>query len=160
VLYFCNDMVKSARPSRTRQGVKVAAFFAAWYAGVYVGLGVPVFLGLLIIAMFTCGTSEKWQGEESAYSVFNDGKRIAGTMTADQIDEQLKHGGQPLQSTPKYESSFVKNAIRGWGGGAEHSRSARPAAGSTEQEELRQRRLAAAGAAQARCQLQSSTSAT
>ena len=144
-------MVKSARPPTHVWLVKAAVFATIWAAGVYVEFGVPVFLALVIFAMFTCGTGEKWAGEASAYSVFNDGQHIAGTMSADQLDAQMRNGGHaPRASPPEYESSFIQNALRGWGGGTEQRPANRGSKQPIAEDELRRRRAAAADAAQAR----------
>ena len=55
------------------------------------GFGGPCALLLLIIAPFVFGR-DAWDGETSAYSVFNGGRRIAGTFTAEQFDAQLRGG--------------------------------------------------------------------
>jgi hypothetical protein len=63
--------------------------------GVRYGLGVPSGLLLLSVAPFVFGR-RKWDGEVSAYSVCNDdGRRIAGTFTAEQFDAQLRGGPRP-----------------------------------------------------------------
>jgi hypothetical protein len=108
--------------------------------------------------MFTIGTSERWAADSSAYSVFNDGVSITGTMSAHQIDEQMRNGGHSMRApSSQPESSFVQKALRGWGGGSTFARGL----GSTEdvqvhvqvdEAELRRRRAAAADAAQVRAQ--------
>ena len=145
-------MVRSSAAPRHAVLTKAAIYAAIWYAGVCVEMGVPVFLGLIIFAMFTCGTSEKWAGDASAYSVFNDGERIAGTMTAEQVDAQMRNGGSVPQRAATYESSFLRKATRGWGGGSEQRPLTSPRTGTpaASGEQLRQRREAAAAAAQAR----------
>lgn len=144
-------MVSSAATPRRAKAFKVALYAAAWYAGCYVEMGVPVFLALAMYALFTFGTGERWAGDASAYSVFNDGERITGTMTADQIDAQMRNGGHAPRAAASSESSFVQSALRGWGGGGEHSGAApRRADASVSGEELHRRRAAAADAAQAR----------
>ena len=149
-------MVRSATPLHVKLA-KAAAYGGVWYAGAYVEMGVPTFIALVIYAMFTCGTGTKWAGDASAYSIFNDGENIAGSMTAAQIDAQMRNGGHAPQKAAVYESSFVQSATRGWGGGSEHqpavARAGRPASG--EDEELRRRREAAAAAAQARAKASS-----
>jgi hypothetical protein len=147
-------MVRSARTSPRIVALRGAAYAAILYAGVYLEFGVPVFLALVIHAMFTCGTSDRWAGDASAYSVFNDGERIAGTMAAEDIDAQMRNGGHAPRKQPAYESSFVQNALRGWGGGvgSSSSKSAAPRAAPASEEELRRRRAAAADAAQARAE--------
>lgn len=134
---------------------KAVAFAAAWGAGVYAGFGVPAFIGLLILAM-SVGTSERWASDASAYSVFNDGTRIAGTLSADQLDEQMRNGGHAKQRAHAApESSFLQNALRGWGGGVESARARnKPSGGAVDEAELRRRRSAAADAAQARARAQ------
>ena len=130
---------------------KLAVYASVWYAGAYVEMGVPTFLALTIYAMFTCGTGTKWDGDASAYSIFNGGENIAGSMTAAQIDAQMRNGGHAPQQAAVYESSFVRSALRGWGGGSEHQPAvARAGRQGTSDEELRHRRNAAAAAAQAR----------
>ena len=151
-------MVRSARAAPLVNLGKAAAFAAAWGLGVYAEFGVPVFIGLLIFAMFTIGTSERWAADSSAYSVFNDGVSITGTMSAHQIDEQMRNGGHSMRApSSQPESSFVQKALRGWGGGSTFARGL----GSTEdvqvhvqvdEAELRRRRAAAADAAQVRAQ--------
>ena len=147
-------MVRSARASPLVNLGKAALFAAAWGVGVYAEFGVPVFIGLLIFAMFTIGTSERWAADSSAYSVFNDGVSITGTMSAHQIDEQMRNGGHSMRAPiSQPESSFVQKALRGWGGGSTFARGL----GSTvdvqvDEAELRRRRAASADAAQVRAQ--------
>ena len=131
---------------------KAAVYAGIWCAGIYIEMGVPVFMALIIYAMFTCGTGEKWSGETSAYSVFNDGNQLAGTMSAEQIDAQMRNGGHAPRKAAEYESNFIQNALRGWGGGSEASRRPTPSAsdGAPRDDELRRRRAAAANAAQER----------
>ena len=150
-------MVRSSATPLHVKLAKAAAYGGVWYAGAYVEMGVPTFIALVIYAMFTCGTGTKWAGDASAYSIFNDGENIAGSMTAAQIDAQMRNGGHAPQKAAVYESSFVQSATRGWGGGSEHqpavARAGRLASG--EDEELRRRREAAAAAAQARAKASS-----
>ena len=152
-------MLRSSTTPLHLKLAKAAAYGGVWYAGAYVEMGVPTFLALVIYAMFTCGTGTKWAGDASAYSIFNDGENIAGSMTAAQIDAQMRNGGHAPQKAAVYESSFVQSATRGWGGGSEYqpavARAGRAASG--EDEELRRRRAreAAAAAAQARAKASS-----
>ena len=141
-------MVRSAESGRYS---KVAAAGIAWYAGIYVGLGTPVFIGLLILAMFTCGTSEKWPSQSSAYSVFNGGEQIAGTLSARQIDEQMRNGGHARRAaaTPA-ESTFMQSALRGWGGGSTTVPVQGGVRAEVSQADLRLRRAAQAEAAEKR----------
>ena len=145
-------MVRSAVTPIHVTVIKAVIFAGIWYVGVCVEMGVPVFLALTIYAMFTCGTGKRWSSEESAYSVFNEGsKSIAGTMTAAQIDAQMRNGGHAPRTQSAYESSFVQSALRGWGGGSEHGKTGAPRAGTpADDAELLRRRRAAADAAQAR----------
>jgi hypothetical protein len=119
----------------------------AWWMGARAGFGMPAFIALTCGALFFFGTSERWAADTSAYSVFNtNGRRIAGTMSAEQIDAQLRSGGQ----------ADVREAGRQIGGhwwGSGHALDAKPAAATTAAptpSELRERRAAAADAAQAR----------
>ena len=149
-------MVRSSQDTHVwaaRTASKAVAFGAMWYAGVHVGLGVPAFIGLLIVAMFTCGTGEKWSGQASAYSVFNDGERITGTMSAEQLDGQMRNGGHAVQSKKTdFDSSFIQNAMRGWGGGSASASGGhkRCSVDPENDLELRRRRSQVAAAAQAR----------
>ena len=143
-------MVRSATTPLTVRLAKACAYAAVWYLGVYVKLGVPTFFALVIFAMFTCGTGERWAGDSSAYSVFNGGgERIAGTMTAEQIDAPMRNGGHAPRQENSYESNFVKTALRGWGGGSDHQ-PLHAAKHAMDEQQLRQRREVAAAAAQAR----------
>ena len=99
-------MVRSARAAPLVNLGKAAAFAAAWGLGVYAEFGVPVFIGLLIFAKFTIGTSERWAADSSAYSVFNDGVSITGTMSAHQIDEQMRNGGHSMRAPSLLGVSF------------------------------------------------------
>ena len=145
-------MVRSSTTPLHVKLAKAAAYGGVWYAGAYVEMGVPTFLALAIYAMFTCGTGTKWAGDASAYSIFNDGESIAGSMTAAQIDAQMRNGGHAPQPAAVYESSCVQSALRGWGGGSGHqpavARAGRRASG--DEEPRRRTREAAAAAAQAR----------
>lgn len=78
-----------------------------------------MFIALCIVAMFA-GTRERWQSEKnrSAYSVFNEHvERIAGTLTAAQIDGQLRNGGHTARDE---QGLALRNNAGGhwWGGGA------------------------------------------
>ena len=129
----------------------VIVFAVVWCAGAHVEFGVPTFIGLLIFAMFSCGTGEKWSSQASAYSVFNDdGNRIAGTMSAEQIDGQMRNGGHAVRQTNERESTFVQTAVRGWGGGIESVKRAPPTDDPLDPAEMRRRRSLAAEAAQVR----------
>eukprot|EP00966_Prymnesium_polylepis_P077143 1786983-Prymnesium_polylepis.1 len=92
-------MVRSSTDMRAARLIyKIVAFVAVWVAAAYVELGTPAFIALLIAAMFTCGTGEKWSSDASAYSVFNDGERVAGTLSAEQIDGQMRNGGHAVRT--------------------------------------------------------------
>mmetsp|Transcript_46687 Transcript_46687/g.99582 ORF Transcript_46687/g.99582 Transcript_46687/m.99582 type:complete len:155 (-) Transcript_46687:89-553(-) len=147
-------MVRAADSAMHVLLAKAAVFAALWFAGVSVSFGTPVFIVLVIVAMFTCGTSQKWRGDASAYSVFNDGVRIAGTMSADQIDAQMRNGGHAPRVNRPAESAFVQAAVRGWGGGAatapQKARVRAASAAENSEEDIRRRRAAAGAAAEAR----------
>ena len=143
----------SARVWTLKSSCKLAAFGLVWYVGVRCEFGTPTFIGLLIVAMFTCGTGKKWSSEPSAYSVFNGGERINGTLSADMLDGQMRNGGHAVRSKPEEDSSFIQNATRGWGGGV-GGRSTRAAADKpVDQAEVRRRRELAAEAARVRAAL-------
>ena len=144
-------MVKSAGARRSQNLLLGMAMLVAWWAAARQGFGMPAFIGLACVAMFCIGTSERWAGDASAYSVFNtNGRRIAGTMSAEQIDAQLRSGGQ-------VDAGEAGRQVGGhwWGSGYKVGGSS-PAAASgpvtPTPEELRERRAAAADAAQARAQ--------
>ena len=146
-----SDMVKSGHTPLRVWILRAAAFAVAQATGAAIGLGGPTFIALAILAIFTCGTGQTaWRsGGASAYSVFNGGERIAGTLHAEQLDQQIRHGAVPRGAKAPEESAFVRTAVRGWGGGSQQapgaiSRDAADGAGVT------QRRVAAAKAAEAR----------
>ena len=88
-------MVRSASQWSARDLGLAGAMVAVQAVGVRYGLGVPSGLLLLSVAPFVFGR-RKWDGEVSAYSVCNDdGRRIAGTFTAEQFDAQLRGGPAP-----------------------------------------------------------------
>ena len=88
-------MVRSASQWSARDLGLAGAMVAVQAVGVRYGLGVPSGLLLLSVAPFVFGR-RKWDGEVSAYSVCNDdGRRIAGTFTAEQFDAQLRGGPRP-----------------------------------------------------------------
>ena len=88
-------MVKSASQwSRRDLGIFVG-MVALLIVSIQHGFGIPVGMLLLCVAPFVFGR-DKWDGEVSAYSVMNsDGRRIAGTFTAEQFDAQLRGGPRP-----------------------------------------------------------------
>ena len=88
-------MVKSASQwSRRDLGIFVG-MVALLIVSIQHGFGIPVGMLLLCVAPFVFGR-DKWDGEVSAYSVMNsDGRRIAGTFTAEQFDAQLRGGPAP-----------------------------------------------------------------
>lgn len=63
------------------------------------GWGLPTFLVLTIVVIVVFGTRDKWDGEASAYSVFNDGRRLPGQFTAEQFDAQLR-GSPQVDAAP------------------------------------------------------------
>ena len=88
-------MVRSASQWSARDLGLAGAMVAVQAVGVRYGLGVPSGLLLLSVAPFVFGR-RKWDGEVSAYSVCNDdGRRIAGTFTAEQFDAQRRGGPRP-----------------------------------------------------------------
>ena len=87
-------MVRAAN-AWSKRDLAIAAAAAALQAyATRSGFGGPCALLLLIIAPFVFGR-DAWDGETSAYSVFNGGRRIAGTFTAEQFDAQLRGGPRP-----------------------------------------------------------------
>ena len=88
-------MVKSSTQWSTWDRCLVCGMFGVWYLAMKNDFGLPVALLMLCIAPFVFGR-KKWEGEVSAYSVCNkDGRRIAGTFTAEQFDAQLRGGPRP-----------------------------------------------------------------
>ena len=87
-------MVRAAN-AWSKRDIAIAAVAVALQAyATRSGFGGPCALLLLIIAPFVFGR-DAWDGETSAYSVFNGGRRIAGTFTAEQFDAQLRGGPRP-----------------------------------------------------------------
>ena len=87
-------MVRAANAWSKRDIAIAAAAVALQAYATRSGFGGPCALLLLIIAPFVFGR-DAWDGETSAYSVFNGGRRIAGTFTAEQFDAQLRGGPRP-----------------------------------------------------------------
>ena len=87
-------MVRAANAWSKRDLAIAAAAVALQAYATRSGFGGPCALLLLIIAPFVFGR-DAWDGETSAYSVFNGGRRIAGTFTAEQFDSQLRGGPRP-----------------------------------------------------------------
>ena len=88
-------MVKSSTQWDTRDRVLAVGMVGAWAVAVKYEVGIVVGLVCAIAAPFVFGR-QKWKGEVSAYSVCNaDGRRIAGTFTAEQFDAQLRGGPRP-----------------------------------------------------------------
>jgi len=87
-------MVRAANAWSKRDLAVAAAAVALQAYATRSGFGGPCALLLLIIAPFVFGR-DAWDGETSAYSVFNGGRRIAGTFTAEQFDAQLRGGPRP-----------------------------------------------------------------
>eukprot|EP00929_Paragymnodinium_shiwhaense_P088517 TRINITY_DN48836_c0_g1_i2.p1 TRINITY_DN48836_c0_g1~~TRINITY_DN48836_c0_g1_i2.p1 ORF type:complete len:170 (+),score=31.34 TRINITY_DN48836_c0_g1_i2:57-566(+) len=87
-------MVISARRSWLQSSAIALAFALVQYLGALAGFGTPVFIFLCIIAMYRLGTREKWSDDgPSAYSIFNEGQEsLLGTMTADELDKNLRGG--------------------------------------------------------------------
>ena len=101
--------------------------------------------------MFTCGTSEKWASQSSAYSVFNGGEQIAGTLSARQVDEQMRNGGHARRAAAApAESTFMQSALRGWGGGSTTVPAQGGVRADLSQADLRLRRAVQAEAAEKR----------
>ena len=87
-------MVRAANAWSKRDIAIAAAAVALQAYATRSGFGGPCALLLLIIAPFVFGR-DAWDGETSAYSVFNGGRRIAGMFTAEQFDAQLRGGPRP-----------------------------------------------------------------
>lgn len=67
----------------------------AWVAGAKLSarwdLG-PVFVVTSIFALILLNLGKRREGEASAYSVFNQGRRLPGQLTAEDLDAQLRRG--------------------------------------------------------------------
>jgi len=86
-------MVRAANERSTLFYVGCGAWLAAVILLVRADFGVIAFVGTVLGSIWVFGLREKWDGEVSAYSVFNrDGKGIAGGFTAQQLDRQLRGG--------------------------------------------------------------------
>ena len=92
-------MVRAANAWSKRDLAIAAAAVAMQAYATSSGFGGPCALLLLIIAPFVFGR-DAWDGETSAYSVFNGGRRIAGTFTAEQFDAQLHRPNRSTTTTP------------------------------------------------------------
>lgn len=75
---------------RRRRGV-AAALLGIQLLSLRLGYGLPAFLVLAIVSIYFFGTRNKWDGEVSAYSVFNsDGRRLPGQLTTEHLEAQLR----------------------------------------------------------------------
>lgn len=89
-------MVRSAHEQTPQFFVGVGLWLAICVALYYHGLGVLAFFLSMFVAMYVFGLRDKFDSEQtaSAYSVFNrNGQAIAGSLTATQLDRQLRGGG-------------------------------------------------------------------
>lgn len=144
-------MVRTASRTWTQVATGALPYASVWCLIAWAGFGVPGFILVCILAMFRAGTKERWSSEASAYSVFNRGERIAGTLTAEQIDGQLRNGGHAARDAPAAPTGHW------WGRGHKVSSGASgPAEQQPTEAELRQRRAVAADAALARLRQQGS----
>ena len=87
-------MVRAANAWSKRDLAIAAAAVALQAYATRSGFGGPCALLLLIIAPFVFGR-DAWDGETSAYSVSNGGRRIAGPFTAEQFAAHLRGGPRP-----------------------------------------------------------------
>lgn len=104
-------------------------------------LGVIVFVGTVLAAIWVFGLREKFDSEEtaSAYSVFNrDGKAITGGFTTEQLEQQLRG----TRGIVKEETSSGVPVLS-----SQKDSSAKPVC---DKEEKLRRRAAAAAAAERR----------
>ncbi|KAJ8612435.1 hypothetical protein CTAYLR_006589 [Chrysophaeum taylorii] len=127
-------MVVSSRSSPRRRGVALACMVGIQVAAIRYDLAVPAFIVLSIVALVLFGTREKWDGEASAYSVCNNGRRLPGQFTAEQFDAQLR--GIP----PPDDAMML--------GRPETKAARKPVAVASEEEREARRRLRAAAAEQ------------
>lgn len=158
-------MVRSASAGRlVYYGIYFsAASFVQWMA-VKAGFGVPAFIAICILCICTVGVGERWTSEASAYSVFNKGgTRLAGTLTAEQLDAQMRSAGQARAESASLDHT---DGVHTWGRGAKLSSGSRSSAldplsvttaRQQADDQARQRRASVvAAAAQARVSAQSS----
>jgi len=100
-------MVRSASAWSTRDKLLMVAAAALQLLAAKHELGLPCALLLGIAAPFVFGR-DAWDGETSAYSVFNSGcRRIAGTFTAEQFDAQLRGGPRPADEVVTSQPTFT-----------------------------------------------------
>eukprot|EP00628_Pelagophyceae_sp_CCMP2097_P017063 CAMPEP_0206839646 /NCGR_PEP_ID=MMETSP0975-20121206/21529_1 /ASSEMBLY_ACC=CAM_ASM_000399 /TAXON_ID=483370 /ORGANISM="non described non described, Strain CCMP2097" /LENGTH=87 /DNA_ID=CAMNT_0054382103 /DNA_START=54 /DNA_END=314 /DNA_ORIENTATION=- len=84
-------MVRAASDGQLRDLAVCGVLLALQFAAAHAGVGVPAGILLATAALFIFGFRDKWEGEVSAYSVFNaGGKRLPGTYTAEQYDAELR----------------------------------------------------------------------
>lgn len=87
------DAASSPSAFPTALVVKLAAWLFCWYLTCKVEFGSIFVVCSAIVAMFlNLSSSDSSKGALSAYSVFNPGaQRIAGSMDAEAIEDQLRH---------------------------------------------------------------------
>lgn len=155
-------MVRSA--NETTLSTYVACIVWTICAGLlmYADLGILALFGSMIFAIYVFGLREKFSNEEtaSAYSVFNQNQQaIAGTLTAGQIDRQLRGGfdgsGSGNASNSNNNDSIGNSSVAM---AAAPQNKAQATTANVSQEERLRRRKAAALAAERRFQQTSSSS--
>jgi len=93
-------MVRAANERSLLFYAGCSAWLATMVVLIRIDLGVIAFVASIFAAIWIFGLREKWDGEVSAYSVFNrDGRGIAGGFTAQQLDRQLRGGIAPADDT-------------------------------------------------------------
>lgn len=127
---------------RGRRRAVAAALLGLQLLSFRLGYGLPAFLVLAIVTIYFFGTRNKWDGEVSAYSVFNsDGRRLPGQLTTEHIEAQLR--GHTVHDRVNDEGSSLRDQHAGHRLGSADV-SATATLPPAEDRELRRRLLATA----------------
>ncbi|CAJ1967442.1 unnamed protein product [Cylindrotheca closterium] len=143
-------MVRSANEKSSATYVASAVWTLCVGLLIWSDLGVLAFFGSILFLIWVFGLREKFSNEEtaSAYSVFNlNQQAIAGTLTAGQVDRQLRGGGIANNTNGSIgNNSNIAMAA------SQNNNSQTAATNNVSQEERLRRRKAAAMAAERRFQ--------
>lgn len=69
--------------------VRAAVWLALWTGASRVDLHGPFFIATAVAAVGAYGFSERCEGEESAYTIFNGGRALPGQMNAEDLQRDL-----------------------------------------------------------------------
>ena len=91
LILFLKVVVRIVSSISLRSWIYATVWSLSWACSVYVEFG-SVFVMLSIVGLMFSQLGERKKGELSAYSVFNKNfENILGTLTAEEIDNHIRH---------------------------------------------------------------------